>query len=235
MGVDSNVSFDLQAFQQRLSTQFLGRPLHPCQTVVSTNTTLWKLLRQGASPGTAVIAIQQQAGRGQWGRTWVSPPGGLYLSVAIAPNIPAQQTPQLTLCSAWGIATHLRHYDIPVELKWPNDLMLQGRKLGGILTETAIQHQTVATAVIGIGINWLNEVPTGAINLYPAQTDLTQKPIHSLEHLAAVALQGVEMGYLRWQQVGLQGVLPEYVRLLQTPPTAPAVQAGSSAVLNPSN
>ena len=135
--------------------------------------------------------------------------------MAIAPNIPADQTAQLTLCSAWGVATHLRQYEIPVQLKWPNDLMLKGSKLGGILTETSVQRGQVATAVIGIGVNWLNPVPSGAITLYPTETDLTQQPIQSLEALAAIILQGLETGYLHWQTNGLQRLLPQYIRLLQ--------------------
>ncbi len=234
-GVKATMSFDIKVFQQLLSTHSFGRPLHHFETVGSTNTALWELLAQGATPGTAVIAVQQQSGRGQWGRTWVSPPGGLYLSVAIAPNIPADQTPQLTLCSAWGVATHLRNSHIPVKLKWPNDLMLQGWKLGGILTETSVQQGTVTTAVIGIGINWLNQIPPGAITVYPPQTDLTQKPIQSLESLAAEVLQGLETGYCHWQAVGLQGILPEYVHLLQIHATAPAIEPGRDIVLNNSN
>ena len=222
-GLRTAVNFDSQLFQTCLTTQFFGRPWHHFETVGSTNTTLWDLLAEGTAPGTVVIATQQQAGRGQWGRSWVSPPGGLYLSVAIAPQIPAAQTSQITLCSAWGVATHLRRYDIPVQLKWPNDLILHGDKLGGILTETAIQKGVVDTAVIGIGINWTNPVPPGAINLSPAAIQSTQPTIPSLEALAAIVLQGLESGYLTWQRVGLQGFITEYLQLLHTPSPDPAV------------
>ena len=208
----STVGFDLATVDRHLSTQTFGRPLHHFETLASTNTTLWELLAQGAGPGTAVVATQQTAGRGQWGRTWWSQPGGLYLSVAIAPHIQANQTQQLTICSAWGMAHILRTYHIPVALKWPNDLFLAGNKLGGILTETAIQHGQVHQAVIGMGLNWQNPVPPEGINLQHGLDRLPQPTIHSLEMLTALALQGLEQGYLRWQASGLEALLPDYVQ-----------------------
>ncbi len=88
--------------------------IHVFETLPSTNQKLWDLLDAGAKPGTVVIANQQISGRGQWGRQWSSPIGGLYLSVAIAPNLPAEHSYQLTLGSAWGIANALRDRGIPV-------------------------------------------------------------------------------------------------------------------------
>ncbi|HEY9668959.1 MAG TPA: biotin--[acetyl-CoA-carboxylase] ligase, partial [Coleofasciculaceae cyanobacterium] len=82
-----------------------GMSLHLFETLPSTNQTLWELLDRGAMSGTAVIAAQQTAGRGQWGRQWQSSVGGLYLSFALAPHLQASNSAQLTLCSAWGIAT----------------------------------------------------------------------------------------------------------------------------------
>jgi len=208
------VRFNQQQFAQFLHTNQLGRPLYWFDTLASTNSTLWDLLNQGAQAGTAVIAAQQLAGRGQWGRQWQSSPGGLYLSVAIAPKLSAGQSHQLTLCSAWGIAKTLRNYTLPIQLKWPNDLLLHGRKLGGILTETRLQQGKITTAVIGVGLNWINPVPDIGINL---QTVLANQPvpaIHSLEMLAAIALEGLELGYQQWQDSGLEKLLPDYLELL---------------------
>lgn len=187
--------------------------LHLFETLPSTNQTLWNLIDQGAGPGTVVIATQQTAGRGQWGRQWSSPPGGLYLSVAITPNLPAQQSYQLTLCSAWGIAMALRDRGIPVGLKWPNDLMLCERKLGGILTETKVQQGRITQAVVGVGINWANPVPETGINLQSFQDQLSA-PITSLEMLAAVTLQGIASGNQRCSQDGIDTLLPSYQKLL---------------------
>ena len=192
-----------------MSLQF---SIHLFETLPSTNQTLWSLIEQGASPGTVVIATQQTAGRGQWGRQWVSPLGGLYLSVAIAPNLPAQKSYQLTLCSAWGIATALRDRGIPVGLKWPNDLMLCGCKLGGILTETKVQQGQITKAVVGVGINWANPVPAPGINLQSLAGDQFDS-ITSLEMLTAITLEGIAAGN-ECLQVGIDTLLPSYEKLL---------------------
>lgn len=114
--------------EAQVDVSFPPFSIHLFETLPSTNQKLWNLLDAGSKPGTVVIATRQTAGRGQWGRQWSSPVGGLYLSVAISPNLPAHQSYQLTLCSAWGIATALRDRGIPVCLKWPNDLILYERQ-----------------------------------------------------------------------------------------------------------
>ena len=198
--------------------QPLGLSLHWFETLLSTNQTLWKLLDWGATSGTVVIASQQTAGRGQWGRQWHSTPGGLYLSLALMPKLQASNSAQLTMCGAWGIATALRSYDIPVFLKWPNDLLLLGRKLGGILTETRVNQGQITKAVVGVGINWSNHVPESGITLQSfCQEQLSSKPrVTSLEMLAAIVLQGLHIGFQRWSELGIEGLLPSYVELLDS-------------------
>lgn len=208
------VSFNQLRFETLLNTSQLGRPCYFFDILSSTNDTLWNLIDQGARPGTVVIAAQQQAGRGQWGRKWDSPPGGLYLSVAIILDIPAQKRAQLSLWSAWGIATILRTRSIPVWLKWPNDVLLYGRKVGGILTETRLRQGQITTAIIGIGLNWANPVPETGINLQTVLADQTRPSICSLEELAALTLEGLELGYQHWEASGVKGLLPDYLALL---------------------
>jgi BirA family biotin operon repressor/biotin-[acetyl-CoA-carboxylase] ligase len=191
-------------------------PLYLFETLPSTNQTLWELLDQGAIAGTVVIAAQQTAGRGQWGRQWQSSTGGLYLSVALAPNLQASNSAQLTLCSAWGIAKALRGYDIPVFLKWPNDLLLKGRKLGGILTETRIQQGQITKAVVGIGINWSNSTPDLGINLRSYCEEKLSPSVTSLEMLAALALQGLHLGYQYGSKQGIEILLKSYLELLDS-------------------
>ncbi len=185
--------------------------LHLFDTLPSTNQKLWQLLDAGAKPGTVVIARQQTAGRGQWGRQWSSQAGGLYLSMALAPLLPAQQSYQLTLSSAWGIAMNLRDRGIPVNLKWPNDLILEQRKLGGILTETKVRQGKITLAVVGVGINWANRVPPTGINLQSFQANHL---ITSLEMLAVVTILGIASGYQVCSQAGVDAILPYYHQLL---------------------
>lgn len=179
--------------------------LHIYETLPSTNQTLWELINNGAKPGSVVIAAQQTAGRGQRGHQWYSAVGGLYLSYALAPNIPVSQSFQLTLRTAWGIATTLKTLGIPVQLKWLNDLVINRRKLGGILTETKVNQGIITKAVVGVGINWTNPVPETGINL-SAFIDT----IPSLEMLAAIAIQGIERGI----NEPVANLVPAYEQLL---------------------
>jgi BirA family biotin operon repressor/biotin-[acetyl-CoA-carboxylase] ligase len=139
--------------------------LHLLETLPSTNGYLWQLVEQGAESGTVVVAESQSAGRGQWGRQWTSPPGGLYLSLLLEPDWPLAQAAQLTFCSIWGVAIAMNHLDIPVRIKWPNDMVLHGKKLGGMLTETRIEGARISHAILGIGMNWQNPVPETGISL----------------------------------------------------------------------
>ena len=185
--------------------------VHLFDTLPSTNQKLWQLLEQGAKPGTVIIARMQTAGRGQWGREWSSPCGGLYLSMALAPDLPVQQSYQLTLSSAWGIAISLRDRGIPVGLKWPNDLTLSQRKLGGILTQTKVRQGKITKAVVGVGINWANPVPPTGINLQSSYGN----SINDLETLAAVTILGIASGYKELcSQAGMDTLLTSYHQLL---------------------
>lgn len=194
--------------------------LHWFEILPSTNQTLWELVDRGASPNTVVIAAQQRAGRGQWGRHWESPPGGLYLSLFLEPNLAVENGAQLTLATAWGIATALRHPGgdgtggIPVRLKWLNDLVLNGRKLGGILAETRVHQGTIVRAVIGVGINWSNPTPETGINLQSFLKKYPVPPIDSLERLAAIVVSGLLRGFDRLHQQGIAALLPDYEALL---------------------
>ncbi|MGK7924180.1 MAG: biotin--[acetyl-CoA-carboxylase] ligase [Spirulina sp.] len=134
--------FDSQKFQQILARLPRNFPesaiaVHHYEVLQSTNITAGELLEKGASFPLIVIADRQTAGRGQWGRKWQSDRGGLYLSLGMATN--SAIGIHLTFSSGWGIASALRREGIPVSLKWPNDLILDGKKLGGIKTVT--RHQ----------------------------------------------------------------------------------------------
>jgi BirA family transcriptional regulator, biotin operon repressor / biotin---[acetyl-CoA-carboxylase] ligase len=189
--------------------------IHRFDRLNSTNQTLWELVDRDAVSGTAIIATEQSAGRGQWGRQWTSSSGGLYLSAYWTPGITAEQVLQLTLCSAWGIAVALRDRGVPVALKWPNDLILAGRKLGGILTETRMRQGLITQAVVGVGINWENLVPEMGINLKSFWQERQQTPtIATLDELADIILQGLARGWQFCQPESIAALLPAYNALL---------------------
>lgn len=179
------------------------------ETTDSTNRALAEQMLQGAPSGSVLIAATQRSGRGQWGRTWQSPAGGLYLSLGLEPDLDLQRSLYLTLASAWGVATSLNNLGIPVAVKWPNDLVVQGRKLGGILVESRTGARS--PTVIGLGLNSFNPVPATGISLQqlicPEQPP---SPLNTLEGIAAVVLYGLMQGYRFWQTQGDEAFLAAY-------------------------
>ncbi len=185
--------------------------LYLYDTIPSTNQKIWELIDRGNDLPTVAIACQQTAGRGQWGRKWQSLPGGLYLSVGIETAIEPHNANHLTIATATGIARSLRDNHIPVLLKWPNDLIIDGKKLGGIKIETRIQREKITRAVIGVGINWDNIVPKVGINLKSYSS-----AIASLEMLAAITVTGILVGYQNYLDRGIEKILPSYLEILDS-------------------
>lgn len=204
---------------------------HFVDSTTSTNAALWQMLEQGAPSGTFIVARSQQAGRGQWGRQWQSPQGGLYLSLALEPDLPLSSTSLLTLASAWGVATSFGNLALPVQVKWPNDLVVGNRKLGGILTETRVEQNRIRTLVIGIGINWINPVPANGVSLQQLFPGVLPFPLNRLEDLAAVVLYGLLQGFTYWQSQGSDGLLAAYGALLVNVGQVVAVNGNLASVL----
>ena len=129
------------------------------ERVDSTMDVLHQLAEDGAHAGTAVLAGEQVGGRGSRGRSWHSPPGGLWLSMLFRPSRPGGLE-VMSLRVGLALAEALDPLLLrPVQLKWPNDLMLGDRKLGGILCEARWQGQTLAWVTVGVGMNVRNAVP----------------------------------------------------------------------------
>jgi BirA family transcriptional regulator, biotin operon repressor / biotin---[acetyl-CoA-carboxylase] ligase len=129
------------------------------ERVDSTMDLLHLLAAEGAPAGTAVVAGEQLGGRGSRGRSWHSPPGGLWLSLLFRPTS-AAATEVMSLRVGLSVARTIdRSFSTSVGLKWPNDLMLGERKLGGILCEACWQGQMLAWVAVGVGLNVRNRPP----------------------------------------------------------------------------
>jgi BirA family biotin operon repressor/biotin-[acetyl-CoA-carboxylase] ligase len=116
----------------------------------------------GAPGGTAVVAAEQTGARGSRGNPWISPTGGLWLSVLLRPERPSGLD-LLSLRAGLAVSEALSSLDAgpPIRIKWPNDLMLGDRKVGGILCEARWQGDTLGWVVVGLGLNVTNPVPEG--------------------------------------------------------------------------
>lgn len=126
----------------------------------STNDEAARLARAGARHGTVVIAEAQHAGRGRDGRTWQSPRGlGLYLSAILRPPLPLAMVPPMTLAIGVGVCDAVRSFGASADLKWPNDLLVRGKKLAGVLVEAQSQGARLEAVIVGIGVNLGGALP----------------------------------------------------------------------------
>lgn len=121
----------------------------------STNIKAKELAKSGAPHGTVVVAEMQTAGKGRRGRSWESPAGtNIYMSVLLYPKMNPSKAPMLTLVMAYSVAKVLRRQGFTeTGIKWPNDLVISGKKLCGILTEMELSGREIGHVVIGVGIN----------------------------------------------------------------------------------
>ena len=132
--------------------------LHYFDRVSSTMDVLHELAAGGAEAGSAVVAGEQLEGRGSRGRSWHSPPGGLWLSVLFRPPV-VQGLEVISLRAGLAVAEAMQHLvGEPLWLKWPNDLILRGRKLGGMLCEARWQGDFLGWVAVGVGLNVQNRV-----------------------------------------------------------------------------
>jgi BirA family biotin operon repressor/biotin-[acetyl-CoA-carboxylase] ligase len=195
-------SLDLASIEARLRTSLLGRPLVYLASVESTQDAARKAAQAGAAEGWAVVAGQQTAGKGRAGRSWWSPPsGGLYLSLLLRPNLTNEFTPWVTMTLALGAAEAIeRVCGLAVDIKWPNDLQWQGRKLAGVLAEGAFTGNRLDYVIAGIGLNVAidfssqPELAASAVSLHEA----ANRPVDPVELLAAL-LEHTERRYLALQ------------------------------------
>ncbi|WP_126147106.1 biotin--[acetyl-CoA-carboxylase] ligase [Synechococcus elongatus] len=174
------------------------------RTIAVTDSTNAQLWQQADRHEQVLIAAQQRAGRGQQGRSWLSPLGGLYLSLGLDLDLHLSESARLIFGAAWGVAQSLRS-QVPVQLKWPNDLVLDNRKLGGILVETRSQGDRLREAVIGLGLNGSNPVPETGIALQSVSTAWADLP-----DLAIAVLQGLQTGLDQWLADDWGTLIPLY-------------------------
>ena len=138
-----------------LKTERLGKRIHYFRAIDSTNSEAYQLALRGAKEGEIVLAESQEKGRGRIGRQWFSPAFlNLYLSVILRPNLPPHRASLLTLMAAVATADAIEEYaGLHPTIKWPNDLLLNGRKIAGLLNEIHAETDRIHFVVLGIGVN----------------------------------------------------------------------------------
>lgn len=155
----------LDEVARALTGAMIGREIVYRSSVASTNTLAMELAQEGAAEGTVVVAEVQTGGKGRLGRTWISPRGSLAFSVILRPAVPTHKAPLVTLMGAVAAARAIQERTgLAAGIKWPNDVLVEGRKVCGLLTEMSAEPDRIRHLVLGIGMNVnldLAELPPG--------------------------------------------------------------------------
>jgi len=189
------------------AAHWLGEPRVAFAVCGSTNDEAARLARAGARHGTIVIADAQDAGRGREGRAWASPPGaGLYLSAVVRPPLPVALVPPMTLAIGVGLCDTARAFGADAYLKWPNDALVGGKKLAGVLVESHTHGARLESVIVGIGINLTGEPPL------PTATTLAAASGQLVDREAVIAqlLAHVELWIDRYVASGVAAIAPAW-------------------------
>ena len=192
----------------------------------STNADLMAEAERGAAEGTALMADLQLAGRGREGRVWQSPAGNLHLSVVLRPDCPARDAGQVGLVAAVAIAGLLGRLGLRARLKWPNDVLVDGAKIAGVLVEAALAGDRVAWAVVGIGLNVLCHPDDAG---YPA-TSLAAHQISppTAAALAPELLSALAASLADWRAYGFARIRAAWLSYGPAPGEAARVSIGAA-------
>ena len=137
-----------------LNTEYIGKNLYVYKEVTSTNTVAKFLSINGAENGSVIISEKQTKAKGRSGKTWESPLGGVWLSIILNPNVDHTRLPLITLATGVAVAKTLEKVGVEnPEIKWPNDIIINDKKVCGILTEAVTKFNTIENVIIGVGID----------------------------------------------------------------------------------
>jgi BirA family biotin operon repressor/biotin-[acetyl-CoA-carboxylase] ligase len=186
--------------------------LHGGLSTGSTNDDARKAAASGAPEGSVFLASRQTTGRGRLGRTWTSPNGGVYLSAVLRPSATPVEIASLSLAVALGVALGLEQLGVSPGLKWPNDVVLDGGKLAGLLLEMSAESDAIEWVVAGVGVN----VRRSDLDQAHPNAAFLEDVVGSvgLAQVAAVELNGIAEAYERWRQTGFVELRAEYEKRL---------------------
>lgn len=210
----------------QLTTVFVGKQIYFYPSVTSTMEIARKLAKEKAREGTVVITDEQTAGRGRLDRNWLSPENNLAMSIILHPSL--NRLPQLIMIASVAVVRAIKNITgIKSQIKWPNDVMIDSKKVCGILIENEVKGNTVNFSIIGIGIN-INLNPAAFPEISTIATSLSQELGREVTRpeLAGAVLSELEKLYLQVQS-GIS-VYQEWQKHMETIGKVITVQSGES-------
>ena len=205
-----------QLIRPRLNTRFIGRNLYHFYDVDSTNLFANRLLAHGhkVPEGTVIIAESQTAGRGRLGRTWHSErEAGIYFSMVLFPKAPPSLAPLFTLATAVAMHNAVEHYaGLDIDIKWPNDLLVDGKKICGILSEIQAEVDLVKNMIVGVGLNANHERLPEDIAGRATSLRLVSGRIQSRLEILLEFFEEFENIYMDFERKGPTGIIDQWMR-----------------------
>jgi BirA family transcriptional regulator, biotin operon repressor / biotin---[acetyl-CoA-carboxylase] ligase len=201
----SEVKYGLQA-------RHLGNTVIHLNSTGSTNIVARQMAEQGAEEGTVVVSETQTRGKGRLGRKWITRLGGLWMSVILKPSIDPMHASSITLLAAVSVTKALRGAGLDAVIKWPNDVLVNGKKICGILTEMSAETDAVNFIILGIGVNVNNDVPLETATTMRAELGREVDRVKFTQSL----LETLEEDYLTFRSEGFTPILWSWRRYSDT-------------------
>lgn len=205
--------------KRNLKTEYLGQNIHYFKEVDSTNNVARKFAEEGAAEGTIIIAESQRSGKGRRGKKWISPYGGIWMTIILRPDIQPTKAPQLTLVTGVAVAETLdQECGLDIGIKWPNDILIGDKKVCGILTEVNTDQGKVDYVLVGIGIDLNLDINSFPPELRSGATSLKaelDREIRGAE-LVQIFLQRFERYYNEFKEGNFRDILNQWRRLSST-------------------
>ena len=221
------VNIDTENFLSTLRTSFIGRRIYLYQTVESTQTIALSLAEQETDNlhGTVIVAEHQTKGRGRMGRSWISPFGGISLSIILKPKIKNSQITVLPLLSALSVCDVIEKMTkLNAKLKWPNDVVIDGRKVSGILLDLSTKADKIDFVVIGIGVNVNIDIKkinsdivksAGFYDITSLQNELHGKEIEKFDFIRLL-LENIERYVFQLEKEGAREIIKKSKKISDT-------------------
>jgi BirA family transcriptional regulator, biotin operon repressor / biotin---[acetyl-CoA-carboxylase] ligase len=205
--------------KNKLNTSYIGKEIHYFREVDSTNEVAKKLAREGTPEGTVIIAESQSRGKGRRGKKWISPLGGAWLSIILRPNTLPINAPQLTFIAGVAAAKTIKdEYGLDAGIKWPNDVLIDNKKVCGVLTEISTEIDTIDYIVTGIGIDANIDVNLLPQELRDTTTSIKSELDHDISRMILVQkfLGNFETMYDEFNKGNFQEILRKWRQLSKT-------------------
>ena len=208
----------IKKIRQNLATKYIGKNIYSFHEVESTNGVARFLAEYGAPEGTVVLSEIQTKGKGRSGKKWESPVGGIWLSIVLKPDIDPSKASIITLATGVAVAKTLKKMNIDARIKWPNDILINNKKVCGILTEANAKFNAVDYVIVGVGIDTKLDINILADDLREGTTSLNKETDGEIKESEIIAkfLNEFEEIYNLFKDEKFDEILYDWRRMAQT-------------------